>query len=372
VLKAEPVPPGTDETPVGTIALADIEPDLYEEPGAEREEDPETTTFPEVAPVDEPSPADPVEDVHAPPQEDLTLEPLPDPGGREIPLGLDPSVTVVGRTTGSPPLMRLARLQRRFTKGEKDEATLEAARFVRASLGLGRGSRGDPLAVLDKNDILVVTGSFDNIGRVLGALRLPFTPITPLSMTFKDSPSIEGYKVIFYNCGESPPRERLSTIARRLRKFVEKGGYLFTTDWSVGTILMAAFPGYLTTSGPMAPLPETLIRIGPASGKETHSLLKGVFHRGVQGLWWLEQASYDVKIVDTRNVEPLIVSDDLTDLHGRSPDVAVTFRYGKGRVLHVMGHYYQEEGNLAGTISTQRLALNFVVERLLQDTSPRR
>jgi hypothetical protein len=51
--------------------------------------------------------------------------------------------------------------------------------------------------------------------------------------------------------------------------------------------------------------------------------------------------------------------------------VAATFHYGRGRVLHAVGHYYQEAGNLAGTIAAHRLALNFVLMRLAQDKAPR-
>ncbi len=50
-----------------------------------------------------------------------------------------------------------------------------------------------------------------------------------------------------------------------------------------------------------------------------------------------------------------------------SPAVASTFHAGRGRVLHTLGHYYQEAGNLAGTNSVHRLALNFVLMRLDQD-----
>jgi hypothetical protein len=62
----------------------------------------------------------------------------------------------------------------------------------------------------------------------------------------------------------------------------------------------------------------------------------------------------------------------LRDTFNRSPAVAATFHYGRGRVLHTMGHYYQEAGNLAGTISAHRLALNFVLMRLDQDRKPAR
>ena len=59
-------------------------------------------------------------------------------------------------------------------------------------------------------------------------------------------------------------------------------------------------------------------------------------------------------------MEVLITSDDLKARYGVS-DVAATFRYGKGRVLHMLGHVYQKEGNLKGTFSAQRLMANFLI-----------
>ena len=37
------------------------------------------------------------------------------------------------------------------------------------------------------------------------------------------------------------------------------------------------------------------------------------------------------------------------------------FGKGKGRVLHMLGHVYQMEGNLKGTFSAQRLMANFLI-----------
>ena len=34
---------------------------------------------------------------------------------------------------------------------------------------------------------------------------------------------------------------------------------------------------------------------------------------------------------------------------------------GRGRVLHMLGHFYQQEGNLKGTFSAQRLIANFLL-----------
>ena len=60
------------------------------------------------------------------------------------------------------------------------------------------------------------------------------------------------------------------------------------------------------------------------------------------------------------SVDVLLESDDLMQRDGASP-VAVTFRFGEGRVLHLLGHFYQKEGNLRGTFSTQRLIANFLI-----------
>jgi hypothetical protein len=71
-------------------------------------------------------------------------------------------------------------------------------------------------------------------------------------------------------------------------------------------------------------------------------------------------------------VTVLIECPMLSDTFNRSSAVAATFHYGRGRVLHTMGHYFQEAGNLVGTMAAHRLALNFVLMRLDQDRKPRR
>ena len=59
-------------------------------------------------------------------------------------------------------------------------------------------------------------------------------------------------------------------------------------------------------------------------------------------------------------VEVLIESEDLKKRYG-SKHVAVTFRFGKGRVFHMLGHFFQKEGNLRGAFSAQRLIANFLI-----------
>ncbi len=301
-------------------------------------------------------------------EEGQHLEELLDDSPLPFPVGVNPSLSSVKAGEGTArPRLAPAELKQPFSKGDAANTNRKASEFILSDLGTGTGRRGSPLDSLARADLLVVDGAFDKVGKVLYTLQLPFLRVSPVALSLPKAPDLSQHKVIFWNCGESLPPDRRKLATRRLRAFVKDGGYLFTTDWSVSNVILEAFPGFLDTSGPRAPLSECVIDIHPARGQKLHPLLKGVFPRGAQGRWWLEQASFDVKILKPSAVTSLIESTELKELYGRSPVVAATFPYGHGRVLHVMGHYYQEEGNLAGTISAQRLALNFILERLAKD-----
>ena len=140
------------------------------------------------------------------------------------------------------------------------------------------------------------------MGKVLDALRLPFLLVPARSMSLSNAPDLSRHKVVFWNCGESLPRDQQLIVTRRLKEFVGRGGFLFTTDWSVGNVLMDAFPGYVQTNGSAAPARRRrCVDIRAArKGQAGIELLEGVFHRGVQARWWLEQASFDIAAAATR------------------------------------------------------------------------
>lgn len=308
-------------------------------------------------PEDEPDP-------EPPPEGGEELAPLEDDAPLPFTVGMNPTLSSTRSSTGrKQSRLSPSEMTKSFAGGEARTANERAADYVRAELGRGTGREGDPLGKLIRSDILVVRGTFDHIGKVLDALKLPYLLVPARSMALSKAPDLSRHKVVFWNCGESLPRDQQLVATRRLRSFVKKGGFLFTTDWSVSNVLKDAFEGYVGTNGPRRPLPETVVDIRPAPGQAGHELLEGVFRPGVQGRWWLEQASFDVLPL-RHDVKVLIESPDLAKIYKRSPAVAVTFKYGRGRVLHVMGHYFQEAGNLAGTVSAQRLALNFVLMRL--------
>ncbi|MGE0192404.1 MAG: hypothetical protein AB7T63_10225 [Planctomycetota bacterium] len=271
----------------------------------------------------------------------------------------------VQRTPPTPTIQDNEMLQP-FAGGHAASANRRAADIVRDMVGRGRRGSGATLDDIRGDDLLVVTGSFDKVGRVLESLRLPFRKTNPYDIRELTDADFAKFKVVFWNCGDPLPQEDMAAVAKRLETFVRQGGYLFTTDWAIQHVVMLAFPGYLATSGRHVALPETIVDIEPARGSADHPLLDGVFLPGIRGRWWLEELAFDVRIGPRGrgHVEPLISSAMLHDTMGVSPYVAVVFKYGRGRVLHAMGHYFQEAGNVAGAVASQRLALNFVLERV--------
>jgi hypothetical protein len=119
------------------------------------------------------------------------------------------------------------------------------------------------------------------------------------------------------------------------------------------------------------PLPELIVDVQPAKSGKDHVLLDGVFPEGSRVKWWLESASQDVLVSRSGDVDVLIESKALAAAPlSRSPVIAATFSAGRGRVLHAMGHFYQQKGNISGAMGAQRLAINFIHMRLTRETTP--
>ena len=68
------------------------------------------------------------------------------------------------------------------------------------------------------------------------------------------------------------------------------------------------------------------------------------------------------RVVPGKGVRELIVSDYLHKKY-KTATVACEFWPGKGRVVHVLGHLYQEDGNLQGMIAMHRMLFNLIRER---------
>ena len=343
-----------------------VPPEMTADTGPEPSED---HAAPEALPDSPQIPDTPArdEDENAPVEEPMVLpgplaeeeQPVPD-------AGTQPTISAAGRKAAPRPSTAKSTapkldLQETFAKSAVRDATRRAAQHVRDQLGVDRGGPGDALKALQPEDVLVIEGAYDHQERVLVDLGVPHHEISPFDPKLASGAALERPRFLFWNCGD-PLNQRLSTkISARVRAFVERGGYLFTSDWSLGNVVIPAFPGYLDTSGQTLPLPEMVLEIAPTRAGTSHKLLDGVFQPGVRGRWWLEKFSHDILVTKPAQVTVLVESPPLRELLNRSASMACTFTYGKGRVLHVLGHYYQEEGNFAGAVAVQRIALNFVL-----------
>ncbi len=103
----------------------------------------------------------------------------------------------------------------------------------------------EDVAILDDvkdSDIVCVRGTFDHIHLVLEAMDVPFTHVDPAALLRID---LKPEQTVYVNCPSSFPKE----AAMKLRKFVEDGGQLITTDWALKYVLEVAFPGTVKFSG---------------------------------------------------------------------------------------------------------------------------
>jgi hypothetical protein len=322
-----------EDTPVSASdALADLEPE------------PEEAPFPALDEL-EPSPAT-----------DATLPQLAEPELREIGPSLDDISAPMFRR-GSVSMELPAIPEADFGQDGARTANEEATELVRRSLEAGGGSSLGLLKKLSSREVLVVTGHYDKVETVLDLLNLDFEIVDVRRF---ERLSLSGRKVLFVNCSNEAPSRG---AVEKIRKFVKGGGYLIGSDWAVENVHKYAFEGYiepLTRRGRNVITPNEVIRIRAAPGQERHFLLTGTEIMKGTAKWWLEESSYPFRVLKPGVVQTLIESEDLQREYGARA-VAVTFRYGQGRVLHMLGHFFQKEGNLRGAFSAQRLVANFLI-----------
>lgn len=208
---------------------------------------------------------------------------------------------------------------------------------------------------------VVVKGRYDHAEHVLESCRIPY--VTADNSNLKSRLAQAGLLVV--NC----PGELSDSSIDLVRQFVDRGGSLLTTDWSLSGCLEKICPGYVYWDGAYSKseivdgivvLPENnLVRnaISPAPWKldDKSELIKPGARKAVQVLARSRQLSFE----DTVNLGVL----------------ALTFDYGKGRVLHLIGHV-DNNTDLASqstlpdpsprlTISLRQIiSLNFIVNAL--------
>lgn len=292
-----------------------------------------------------------------------------------------------------------------------------------------------------------VDTNFDHIENILARFNVKHDVVQKERLEEKGF-SLKRYAAVFINCTQintfcqSPGHQGGEAVGNRLRrclgpaphdefngkmkpegvekikKFVQRGGFLFTEDWVLMEVLEPAFPKFI---GGGTSLTGSNVRIRPAKGQTSHKLLRGVFVPPVdlQSFRWDEdeddeededEKEYDPSVEDdeedddtdsgrtrvgdppadadpeeipdveiktikhkwkidnespsinvrSKKVRVLITSNDLKKSCG-DPAVAVTFPFGKGTVVHVLSHFGKQSSR-QNEATIENFLVNFLID----------
>jgi len=245
------------------------------------------------------------------------------------------------------------KVDRRNIQGAHEKAQAIVAR--------GRGNALRRLRGQPASRIVVVGGEFDEMQRVLDLYKIPYVLIERRQLV---SYNLRGAKILCLNCGRSPTPLQKNVLVNKVRKFAKSGGWIISSDWALAPYLTEAFPSHIREFTPKKRQTDTTVTV--SATKANSPLLKEVFARSRSGeattRWWLEEASKFFSVRGSRT-EILVRSEQMRKLYG-SGAVVATFRPARNsRVLHLMGHFWQKDGNHAGVVAMQRLIINFLDAR---------
>ncbi|MBD3342357.1 MAG: hypothetical protein GF353_24870 [Candidatus Lokiarchaeota archaeon] len=198
--------------------------------------------------------------------------------------------------------------------------------------------RPKDLAILKEvkdSSIIVITGSYDKIELVLDLIKVPYALIQPNEL---DSIELRSDQILIINC----PGNISSIALEKVKEFVKKGGFLFTTDWALLNVLEKIFPYYVKYN--KKPTHDDCVSVEVVD--KSNKFLEGLFNDQADPIWWLEGSSYPIDILDKEKVKILVTSQEMEEKYGEAP-IVITFDYGDGgTVLHMTSHYYLQRSEL--------------------------
>jgi hypothetical protein len=217
----------------------------------------------------------------------------------------------------------LKRERLRF-QDEMTRAYAATAGLVRESLAAGAVGATEEFV---GGEILVTLGEYDRVQQVLDYLQLPYR-VLPCQVVA--GLPLRADQVLIVNCPGRFDAGELEAI----RRFVARGGTLVTTDWALETTVQRAFPGTIQWTGQSTA--DDVVQVSWVNPDSPYT--RGVELPGRTISWWLEGASYPIRILD-RRVNVLVRSREMGHKYREDP-LVVTFDYGEGTVFHLTSHYY--------------------------------
>lgn len=177
---------------------------------------------------------------------------------------------------------------------------------------------------LKNQNAVVVKGRYDHAEHVLDSCRIPYVMGDKSNLAQR----LALAKLLIINCPGDLPEHSIEAV----KHFLERGGFLITTDWALSGCLQRICPGYVHFDGAYSKseLVDAVV-VTPQN-----DLVKGV---SAVAPWKLDDKSELVKPGARKSVQVLARSRVLsTEDPIRMGVLAVTFDYGKGHVLHLIGH----------------------------------
>jgi hypothetical protein len=215
-----------------------------------------------------------------------------------------------------------------MSESSMDRAYKIADELIKDKLKEAAPELAAELEGIEEADILVVRGVHDHIQRVLDLAGTRFALVEPSQIATAE---LRPDQVMFINCGAKFDKRGLNIV----RAFVEEGGFLFTTDWALKDVVQKAFPGYIEYNGQSTG--DEVVRV--EIHRKDDPLLASLIGPDDDPQWWLEGSSYPIRILKPDEVDVIISSKELGRKYGE-PAVFVTFEVGKGRIYHMISHFY--------------------------------
>lgn len=206
-----------------------------------------------------------------------------------------------------------------------------ASTVVRERMAQERPADAALLQSVEAADIVVVSGAYDKVEDVLKTLGIKHTVVQPQQL---GALKLNAKQLLIVDC----PGNMDAAGIDRVRRFVNAGGYLYTTDWALKEVVQKAFPGFVEFNGTATANDVVEVQVKQSDD----NLLKHLTLSKENPKWWLEASSYPIRVLAKDKVDVLITSREMKSKYGEAP-IAVHFRYGDGQVLHIASHFYLQQ-----------------------------
>ncbi|MBS2008572.1 MAG: hypothetical protein JST01_16110 [Cyanobacteria bacterium SZAS TMP-1] len=221
---------------------------------------------------------------------------------------------------------------------------------------------------IDPGLIVDVAGRWDHADKTLTKFGINYSHVKTGDITTE---LLAGARVLIINCAGEVKRDRLQCI----RDFVQRGGYLLTTDWALNNMLEQTFPGYVDWNRGVN---------NKSVYAATYVRPDAVLGRGCvrSAPWKMDAGAHLIRIIRPDLVHVLVASPELANEERNHAGVlACIFPFGKGYVLHMVGHFDNNAAIAVGNFLPdpapqirislrQALAANFIVAGVTAEAIP--